>query len=160
MSKEKQLRILSQRKPQIIIGTPGRLHELLDDEIINFSNLKYLVVDEADRMIEMGHFKEIDEILEKIFVPKKEEFFDQDFEEINKELNRKAHEELNEFYIKENGKKVKLSFNINTLATEQLFEVPEGMFQISGFANPEELKVPGKTIKPKKQKKVKNSTKM
>jgi rubrerythrin len=42
-------------------------------------------------MIEMGHFKEIDEILEKIFVPKKEEFFDQDFEEINKELNRKAH---------------------------------------------------------------------
>jgi ATP-dependent RNA helicase DDX24/MAK5 len=91
MSKEKQLRILSQRKPQIIIGTPGRLHELLDDEIINFGNLKYLVVDEADRMIEMGHFKEIDEILEKIFVPKKEEFFDQDFEEINKELNRKAH---------------------------------------------------------------------
>lgn len=30
ISKEKQLRILTQHRPQIIIGTPGRLHELLD----------------------------------------------------------------------------------------------------------------------------------
>jgi superfamily II DNA/RNA helicase len=60
ISKEKQLRILRQRKPQILIGTPGRLHELLGDEVLDFSQLKYLVVDEADRMIEMGHFKEID----------------------------------------------------------------------------------------------------
>ena len=29
MSKEKQMRVLQQKKPQIIIGTPGRLHELL-----------------------------------------------------------------------------------------------------------------------------------
>lgn len=67
MSKEKQLRVLRERKPQIIIGTPGRLHELLGEKVLNFSHLKYLIVDEADRMIEMGHFKEIDEILEHIF---------------------------------------------------------------------------------------------
>ena len=29
MSKEKQLRVIQSRKPQIVIGTPGRLHELL-----------------------------------------------------------------------------------------------------------------------------------
>ena len=57
MSKQKQLRVLRDKKPQIIIGTPGRLHELLGDKVLDFSHLKYLVVDEADRMIEMGHFK-------------------------------------------------------------------------------------------------------
>ena len=57
MSKDKQLRVIQQKKPQIVIGTPGRLHELLGEEVLSFSNLKYLVVDEADRMIEMGHFK-------------------------------------------------------------------------------------------------------
>lgn len=67
MSKEKQIRVLQQQKPQIVIGTAGRLHELLGEEVIDFSRLKYLVIDEADRMIEMGHFKEIDEILENIF---------------------------------------------------------------------------------------------
>ena len=67
MSKDKQMRVLRQKKPQIIIGTPGRIHELLGEKVLNFENLKYLVIDEADRMIEMGHFKEIDEILENIF---------------------------------------------------------------------------------------------
>jgi superfamily II DNA/RNA helicase len=60
MSKDKQLRVLRQHRPQIIIGTPGRLHELLGDDVLQFNHLKYLVIDEADRMIEMGHFKEID----------------------------------------------------------------------------------------------------
>lgn len=36
MSKEKQLRVLHDKKPQIIIGTPGRLHELLDEEVLMF----------------------------------------------------------------------------------------------------------------------------
>ena len=31
MSKDKQTRVLSQKKPQIIIGTPGRIHELLGE---------------------------------------------------------------------------------------------------------------------------------
>lgn len=84
MSKEKQLRVLRQKKPQIVIGTPGRLHELLGEEVLDFSHLKYLVIDEADRMIEMGHFREIDEILESIFEPKKKEYYDKDFEEVNK----------------------------------------------------------------------------
>jgi superfamily II DNA/RNA helicase len=57
MSKERQLRIITQKKPQIIIGTPGRLHELLGEEVLDFSKLKYLVIDEADRMVEMGHFR-------------------------------------------------------------------------------------------------------
>ena len=36
ISKEKQLRILKTKKPQIIIGTPGRLYELLEESLLNF----------------------------------------------------------------------------------------------------------------------------
>ena len=45
MSKQKQLRIIRQRKPHIIIGTPGRIHEFLEDEVFNFEYLKYLILD-------------------------------------------------------------------------------------------------------------------
>lgn len=48
--------------------------------------LKFLVIDEADRMIEMGHYVELDQILNKIFEPKVKETFEEDFEEINQRL--------------------------------------------------------------------------
>lgn len=38
-------------------------------------------------MIEMGHYRELDEILNKIFQPKLKEFYEKDFEEINKRLD-------------------------------------------------------------------------
>jgi hypothetical protein len=50
-------------------------------------------------MIEMGHFREIDEILEHIFVPKKTEFYEKDFHEITKKLDKNSLKE--DFYIKE-----------------------------------------------------------
>jgi hypothetical protein len=100
------------------------------------------VIDEADRMIEMGHFREIDEILEHIFVPRKSEFFEKDFLKISQQLEKNALKE--EFFIKENGKKVKLSLSINSLPTDQLFEVPAGMFTITGA---DELQPRGKSGK-------------
>lgn len=81
-----------------MIGTPGRIQEMLDDGDLNFDFIKYLVIDEADRMIEMGHFREIDQILERIFLPKKPEFFDKDFHQISKQIQEKTIKE--DFYIK------------------------------------------------------------
>ena len=133
MSKEKQVRILQQKRPHIIIGTPGRLHDLLGEKILNFKNLKHLVIDEADRMIEMGHFKEIDEILEQIFEPKLKEVFDKDYEQANKMIDKKNRQAGEEFYVKENGKKIKLNLSINAIPTDQAFEVPSNMFT---FADP------------------------
>ena len=47
----------------ILVATPGRLCELMtDDEIPMFrdmSGLKFLIVDEADRIVEEGHFPEV-----------------------------------------------------------------------------------------------------
>jgi superfamily II DNA/RNA helicase len=39
--------------------------------VLSLSRLRFLVIDEADRMIEMGHFKEVDSILDKVFNEKK-----------------------------------------------------------------------------------------
>ena len=50
----------------IIIGTPGRLWEVISGSqnlIDSLRKIRYLVVDEADRLLSEGHFKEVEEIL-------------------------------------------------------------------------------------------------
>lgn len=42
------------RGSRVVVATPGRLEDFLDRGLIHFSNLKMLVLDEADRMLEMG----------------------------------------------------------------------------------------------------------
>ncbi|PID42635.1 MAG: RNA helicase [Proteobacteria bacterium] len=42
------------RIPQVLIATPGRLLEYIEDDYVDFSQLDVLVVDEADRMLDMG----------------------------------------------------------------------------------------------------------
>jgi ATP-dependent RNA helicase DDX24/MAK5 len=65
MSEDKQRRLLSTRKTPLhmIIATPGRLAEIFADEYIDafqdLSQIRYLVIDEADRMMEEGHFPEL-----------------------------------------------------------------------------------------------------
>lgn len=49
----------------IIIATPGRLKDLVEDEIIDLSSVKHIVLDEADVMLEMGFLKEIEFLLSK-----------------------------------------------------------------------------------------------
>jgi ATP-dependent RNA helicase DDX24/MAK5 len=64
----KQERILN-KNPHIVIGTPGRIWELIQDgneHLQKLSSLKYLVVDETDRMFEKGHFAELEEILKTL----------------------------------------------------------------------------------------------
>eukprot|EP00041_Stephanoeca_diplocostata_P017713 m.362964 g.362964 ORF g.362964 m.362964 type:complete len:899 (+) comp20796_c0_seq1:178-2874(+) len=61
----KQNRLLKKR-PEIVVATPGRLWELLSTGEAHFQKLKalrFLVVDEADRMVDKGHFKEFKQIL-------------------------------------------------------------------------------------------------
>lgn len=52
------------KKPQqIVIATPGRLIDLLQRKAVNITNLEYLVLDEADEMLNMGFKEDIDRIL-------------------------------------------------------------------------------------------------
>ncbi|KAJ7108563.1 ATP-dependent RNA helicase MAK5 [Mycena epipterygia] len=65
MSSQKQRRILD-RGVDVLVATPGRLWDIMEDDddlAKQVKNLKFLVLDEADRMIEAGHFAELENIL-------------------------------------------------------------------------------------------------
>jgi ATP-dependent RNA helicase RhlE len=51
------------RKPTIVIATPGRLQDLKERGVIDFSSVEVLVLDEADRMLDMGFLPAIRKIL-------------------------------------------------------------------------------------------------
>lgn len=58
--------IVSLKKhPQIIIGTPGRVMDHIRRHTIKFTNLKMIILDEADEMLNMGFREDIDTILTK-----------------------------------------------------------------------------------------------
>lgn len=51
------------RGAQIIVATPGRLMDLLERRVVNLRVIRYLVLDEADEMLNMGFKEDIDHIL-------------------------------------------------------------------------------------------------
>ncbi|MDF1875152.1 ATP-dependent RNA helicase DbpA [Sulfurimonas sp. SAG-AH-194-I05] len=55
----------------IVVGTPGRILKHLSKETLNLDNLETLVLDEADRMLDMGFIEEIDKVLE--YAPKEKQ---------------------------------------------------------------------------------------
>ena len=61
-SYDKQIKELK-FKPQIIVGTPGRIIDHMNRKTIDFSNLKTLVLDEADEMLNMGFKDDLETIL-------------------------------------------------------------------------------------------------
>lgn len=61
---DRQIAALKKR-PQIIIGTPGRIMDHMRRHTIKFSSLRKVVLDEADEMLNMGFREDIDIILEK-----------------------------------------------------------------------------------------------
>ena len=59
------------KNPKIIICTPGRLNDLIRRKKVNLSQVKYLVLDEADEMLSMGFKADIDNILNEIPIDRK-----------------------------------------------------------------------------------------
>lgn len=64
-SMERQIMSLK-GKPQIIIGTPGRVMDHMRRRTLKLENLKMLVLDEADEMLNMGFREDIDTVCEAI----------------------------------------------------------------------------------------------
>src|SRR5687768_7663764 len=50
----------------ILIATPGRLLDLMDQRFVKLQNLKMLVLDEADRMLDMGFIHDVKKIISRI----------------------------------------------------------------------------------------------
>ena len=55
-----------EKKPQIVVATPGRLMDHFNRKNIRFDQVQTVILDEADRMLDMGFFKDVTRIIEKI----------------------------------------------------------------------------------------------
>jgi ATP-independent RNA helicase DbpA len=83
-----------EHQAHIIVGTPGRVLKHLNKESLELSNLKTLVLDEADRMLDMGFIEEIERVLE--FVPKERQTllfsatYDDAIRQISKKIQKNA----------------------------------------------------------------------
>lgn len=62
MNIDRQIRDL-RRRPHVIIGTPGRLKDLLQRRELQLKNMTTLVLDEADRMLDMGFLPDMKTII-------------------------------------------------------------------------------------------------
>jgi superfamily II DNA/RNA helicase len=60
--------------PRIVIGTPGRIKDHLERRTLELSGFNLVVLDEVDRMLDMGFIADVTEILEKL-APKRQSFF-------------------------------------------------------------------------------------
>ena len=55
--------IHSLRSAEVVVGTPGRILDHLDRQTINFSHIKFVVLDEADRLVDMGFIDDVERII-------------------------------------------------------------------------------------------------
>jgi len=60
---------------QIIVATPGRLHDLIERRMLSVTSIRILVLDEADRMLDMGFQPQVDRIVANIKGERQTMFF-------------------------------------------------------------------------------------
>lgn len=98
------------RNLDLIIATPWRLLDLESQWIVDLSQIKYFVLDEADKMLDMWFFPDIKKILSKLPANKQSLFFsattDDKIIELSKEIT-------NNFHIIKANKENEINLNIN-----------------------------------------------
>lgn len=115
-------------KAHIVVGTPGRVLKLLERGSLSFKHLKNIVLDEADRMLDMGFIDQIDEIIKYTPVESNIFCFSATFTDEIKELSKsilnnpkeivvetKHDLKIIEQYFYRTEKKGKIELLINTL---------------------------------------------
>ena len=60
--KQRQLSRLKHQQPQIVVGTPGRILDMMNEQALKIHTAFAFVVDEADMTLDMGFLNEVDQI--------------------------------------------------------------------------------------------------
>jgi ATP-dependent RNA helicase RhlE len=79
MSESGQLKSL-RTGAQVVIATPGRLSDFMDRRLVNLQAVRVVVLDEADRMLDMGFLPAVEAILKKTMAERQTMFFSATFE--------------------------------------------------------------------------------
>ncbi|MAZ37490.1 MAG: RNA helicase [Crocinitomicaceae bacterium] len=77
-----------ERGIDILVATPGRMFDFLNQKSIDLRNLKTLILDEADQMLALGFYKDIKDVLHNIPVDRQTLFFSAT---INEEIKKLAY---------------------------------------------------------------------
>lgn len=88
------------RKPQVVVGTPGRIIDHLNRKSLKLQNLKAIVIDEADEMLKMGFIDDIEWILDNCKQPKQLALFSATMPDRVKSIARKHLVQPDEVKIK------------------------------------------------------------
>ena len=73
----------------ILVATPGRLLDLISQKIVSFKSLEFFVLDEADRMLDMGFIKDIETITSLLPVKRQNLLFSATFSPVVKKLTNR-----------------------------------------------------------------------
>ncbi len=99
-------------EPHIVVGTPGRILELVEKEALPLDGLKVLVLDEADRMLDMGFADDLHSIIERIPLQRQTLLFSATIPDEVREVSRQLqHDPLD----------VTVSSHVDEPAIEQVF---------------------------------------
>jgi len=60
---------IMQRGCNILVATPGRLNQMIVEGRISLAKVRYIILDEADRMLDMGFESEIRKVAEHATIP-------------------------------------------------------------------------------------------
>ena len=136
---------------EILVGTPGRLIDMLKNNILSLSCVKCLILDEADEMLNMGFLPQVKEIINDYGLCSKENrqnlMFSATFES---EVKNLASSFMNQYYFVSNGSgsnnnnnNVDLNdFDYNSLAnSSSKWKIKENISQTIVPANNEEYKI-------------------
>jgi ATP-independent RNA helicase DbpA len=85
-----QLASLAQHAPHVVVGTPGRVQELLRKRALDLRGVRTLVLDEADRMLDMGFEEQIREIVKAAPKERQTLLFSATYPDAIRELARKS----------------------------------------------------------------------
>jgi len=105
-------------KPNFIIGTPGRLKDLINREILDLKDFKNVVLDEADQMLEIGFVEEVKFLVSKLAKDRQSLFF-------SATTNKKVNEILTSFVNDPITISV-LKENVNLNVSQDYLRVPQG----------------------------------
>lgn len=110
-----QIKQLS-KNPDIIVGTPGRIIDLIKKQKLNLSNLSFFVLDEADEMLNMGFINDVEEILKSTPKMKRMLFLSATMPKTIVRIAKKYMGDYKQVFIDEIKEEVKLTdqFEIET----------------------------------------------
>ena len=100
------------KKTNFIVATPGRLLDLMNRGAVHLDKIRYLVLDEADRMLDMGFIRDIEKILRQVPAQRQTMLFSAT---ISKEILQLTHK-----YLK-NPKHVKLASTVKPELLRQTY---------------------------------------